>query len=343
MSGGATRKCVIWDLDGSIWDGVLLEDPEVRLRPEAAALIRLFDERGILQAVASRSDPDCALAALAGLGLREYFLSTQIHWGPKSESVRLISEDLGIPPDAMAFIDDQAFERDEVQSRWPGILCVDPSDLGALAHAPEFAPVHRTDEARGRRASYAADTQRREAESQFGGEPERFLQSLNLRLAIARARAADLPRIQELTVRTHQLNSTGRTFELGALEQLVHSPDHLVLVGSLEDRYGAYGRIALAVVERSARDWVVQLLLTSCRVVSRGVGTHFLACLVRAAAKAGVRLHAEFVPTPVNRGTLVMLRFAGFEPGAAPGVLEWRGSRLPAIPPWLQLSAPDLL
>jgi FkbH-like protein len=342
MSRVAARKCVVWDLDGSVWDGTLLEDAVVRPRPEAIDAIRLFDERGLLQAVASRNEPAHALDALERFGLRQYFLSTQFHWGAKSESLGRIAAELGISHDAMAFIDDQPFERDEVRARWPEVLCVDASDLRGLVDRPEFKPQWATAEARQRRCFYAAEAERARTEREYPGAPDAFLQSLDLRLTIDRAASADLDRIQELTLRTHQLNSTGRTFDREALERLIASPEHLVLVASLADKYGDYGRVALAIVACSATDWLIQLLLTSCRVLSRGVGTHLLTCLIRAASARRVSLHAEYVATAVNRSTLVLLRFAGFELGATPGVLERRQSGDVDVPAWLQLSTPGL-
>src|SRR5262245_60645516 len=114
--GGGPVKCVVWDLDDTLWSGVLLEDREVRPRPDA---LRALDARGIRQSVASRNDPAVALGKLRELGVLEYFLHPQIHWDAKSSSVRAISEALNLGLDSLVFVDDQPFERDEVRSALP--------------------------------------------------------------------------------------------------------------------------------------------------------------------------------------------------------------------------------
>ena len=110
-------KCLVWDLDHTLWDGILLEDSQVVLRPEVPAIIRTLDERGILHSIASRNDPAMAMDKLQQFGLADYFLWPQINWNPKSESIKTISERLSLGLDSFAFVDDQPFEREEVAFR----------------------------------------------------------------------------------------------------------------------------------------------------------------------------------------------------------------------------------
>jgi FkbH-like protein len=120
-------------------------------------------------------------------------------------------------------------------------------------------------------------------------------------------------------VRTNQLNTTGRTYSYAELATLANSPDHLLLVASLADRYGGYGTIGLALVEKQAELWTLKLLLMSCRVMGRGVGTVLLRHIMGLAAVHGVPLHAEFVRTGRNRVMYVTYRFAGFEEVSSQG------------------------
>ena len=112
-------KCLVWDLDNTVWDGVLLEGDSVRLRHEVRHVICTLDERGILQSIASRNDYDEAMAKLEELSLAEYFVYAQISWGPKSTSLQNIVQRLNIGADSVAFIDDDPFERDEVAASVP--------------------------------------------------------------------------------------------------------------------------------------------------------------------------------------------------------------------------------
>src|SRR5215207_8346865 len=122
-------KCVVWDLDNTVWDGILLEDPSVALRPGVAEVIRALDERGILHSVASRNDHALAMAKLAELGLAEYFLYPRINWNSKASSIEGIAGDINIGLDALAFVDDQPFEREEVAFSHPQVLCLDAVEV----------------------------------------------------------------------------------------------------------------------------------------------------------------------------------------------------------------------
>ena len=108
-------KCVIWDLDDTLWHGTLLEDSHITLRAGVVDIIKTLDTRGIWQSLASKNDAALARAKLQECGLAEYFLYPQINWQSKVRSIELIATSINIGLDAIAFIDDQAFERDEVR------------------------------------------------------------------------------------------------------------------------------------------------------------------------------------------------------------------------------------
>ena len=333
-------KCVVWDLDNTVWDGILLEDPEVRLRPEVPHLLKTLDERGILCSIASRNDPETAFAKLRELGLDEYFLYPQINWNSKAASIAQIAKDLNLALDAFAFVDDQPFEREEVAFSHPGVLCVDSEALDDLLDRPEFNPRFITEDSRLRRRMYQADVARNSEEAEFVGPKEEFLATLGMIFTLAPCREEDLKRAEELTVRTHQLNTTGYTYSYEELDLLRQSPNHELLIASLEDRHGAYGKIGLSLVEKGADVWTVKLLLMSCRVMSKGVGTIMIHHLLRRAKEAGVRLRAEFVSNDRNRQMLITYRFAGFKEVARMGdvaILENDFSALQPPPPYVDL------
>lgn len=308
-----TIKCLVWDLDNTVWDGILLEDGEVTLRPPVREILRTLDERGILHSIASRNDPDAAMAKLRELGLEEYFLYPQINWGSKAASVAQIAADINIGLDAVAFVDDQPFEREEVAFSHPQVLCLDSADLEALVTRPEMMPRFITEDSRKRRAMYLADIHRNRAEGEFVGPKEEFLAGLEMVFTIAPAGEDDLKRAEELTVRTHQLNTTGYTYSYDELAAFSRSPRHRLLISSLTDRYGTYGKIGLALVECEPEVWSVKLLLMSCRVMSKGVGTIMINHILAEAKRAGARLRAEFVSNDRNRMMYVTYKFAGFK------------------------------
>ncbi len=353
-----TVKVVVWDLDNTLWDGVLLEGDAVRPRPEVVAALRELDARGILLSIASKNDHDTAMSRLRELGLADYFIYPQIGWNAKSAGVAAIAKSINVGIDALCFIDDDPFERDEVRHALPEVMICDAAEAGGLCARAELMPRFITDESALRRRMYQADIERDRAEQEFQGPQEEFLAGLDMRFTVHPAREADLRRAEELTVRTNQLNSSGQTFSYEELAELRRSPDHLLLVAGLEDRYGTYGKIGLALVAKEPGGgpsagpgdpaapgddrpvWTVKLLLMSCRVISRGVGSILLTHILQLAKAAGARLQAEFKSTPRNRMMLVAYKFAGFQEVGRRGelvIFEHSLAGLQDFPPYVQV------
>lgn len=333
-------KCVVWDLDNTVWDGTLLEDAEVTLRPHVVHLLEALDERGILHSIASRNDHDVAMAKLRDFGIADYFLYPQINWNSKASSVGQIAQDLNIGLDAIAFVDDQPFEREEVAFTHRQVLCLDSAHLDDLLDRPELNPRFVTEDSRLRRSMYQADIERNKQEAEYVGPKEEFLATLGMVFTIAPCREEDLQRAEELTVRTNQLNTTGYTYSYEELDALRRSPDHRLMISSLDDRHGSYGKIGLTLIETGPEIWTVKLLLMSCRVMSKGVGTIMIHHVLRLAKEAGVKLRAEFVSNNRNRQMLITYRFAGFREVEKQGevsLMENDYSALQPPPPYVDL------
>ncbi|MCA2217196.1 HAD-IIIC family phosphatase [Jidongwangia harbinensis] len=305
-------KCLVWDLDNTLWKGTLVEDGDVVLDEQIRDLIAELDRRGILQSVASKNDHDNAWAKLEALGVADYFVLPRISWNPKSAAVAEIAAELNFALDVIAFVDDQPTERAEVQFHHPEVRCYAAEQLGEIAARPEFRPATVTADAGNRRKMYQAGFRRKAAEAEFRGPSEDFLRTLGMVMRIDRATEADLSRVEELTLRTSQMNATGVHYHRAELTALVDDPDHEVLVTSLSDRFGPHGAVGLVLMAKHARVWHIRLLATSCRVVAFGVGSTLLNWLADEGARTGVHLLADFLPTTRNRMMDVAYRFAGF-------------------------------
>jgi methoxymalonate biosynthesis protein len=265
-----------------------------------------------LQSVASKNDYDLAWQRLEHLGVAEYFVHPKIGWGRKSDAVREIAEQLRFALGTIAFIDDLPSERAEVAFRAPEVRCYTAEQATALAALPEFSPEVVTVDARRRRQMYQASFRREAERESFPGPDEEFLRSLRLLMMIKRADKEDLSRVEELTLRTSQMNATGVHYPGAALRALLTDPDHDVLVVILTDRFGPHGAVGVMLLEYHPAVWRLKLLATSCRVVSFGVGSVLLNWLVDQAAWAGAHLAADFRPTGRNRMMDVAYRFLGF-------------------------------
>ncbi|MFF4364444.1 HAD-IIIC family phosphatase [Streptomyces sp. NPDC001604] len=305
-------KCLVWDLDNTLWQGTLLEDPEVELFEQTRDVIAALDSRGILQSISSKNDHDLAWERLEKLGLTEYFLHPQINWGRKSDSVVEIAKQLNFALGAVAFIDDQPAERAEVQFRAPEVRCYTAEQLTELLELPEFSPAVVTEDARRRREMYQAGFRRDAEKESFNGPDEEFLRSLDLVMTVKRADGEDLSRVEELTLRTSQMNATGVHYSDETLRGLLTDPQHEVLTVSLTDRFGPHGAVGVILLEYGEAVWRLKLLATSCRVVTFGAGAVLLNWLVGQAARNGVHLAADFRRTNRNRMMDIAYRFAGF-------------------------------
>lgn len=308
----ALVKCLVWDLDNTMWHGVLLEDPDVRLTDEIRTVISTLDSRGVLQSIASKNDYDLAWQRLEQLGLAEYFVVPKIGWGRKSDSVRQIAEHLRFALSTVAFIDDQPSERAEVVFHVPEVRCYTAEQAVLLTAMPEFSPDVVTVDARGRRQMYQASFRRDAAREGFAGPDEEFLRSLDLVMTIKRADGEDLSRVEELTLRTSQMNATGVHYPDTVLRGLLTDRGHEVLTVALTDRFGPHGAVGVMLLEYHPGVWHLKLLATSCRVVSFGAGAVILNWLIDQAARAGAHLAADFRPTSRNRMMDIAYRFAGF-------------------------------
>lgn len=354
--GSSLVKCLIWDLDNTLWKGTLLEGDHVEPYEGIRNVITTLDERGVLQSIASKNDHDLALTRLEELGIAEYFVLPHIGWGPKSAAVAAVAERLRFAEHTIAFIDDQPAERAEVAFHAPQVRCYPAEQALSLVDLDEFTPATVTVDARRRREMYQAGFRRETERASFAGPAEDFLRSLELVLRIGEAGEEELSRVEELTLRTSQMNATGEHYSDATLRGLLTDPGHEVLVATLTDRFGPHGAIGVLLVETAhERMWHLKLLATSCRVVSFGVGTAILNWLIDQAARAGAHLVADFRPTDRNRMMEIAYRFAGFteerceclsEPASAAEIeglqrLHLLPERRPA-PTTMRLTAPDL-
>lgn len=305
-------KCVVWDLDNTLWNGILAQSDQVTLKENIREIVMELDRRGLLQSISSKNEYDVAMKKLKEFGIDQYFLYPQINWNLKGDSIKKIAELFNFSLDSFAFIDDQQFERDEVIYSHPEVLCVEAENINDILNMSPFMPKYVTENSKNRRLLYMNDISRNKKEEEFTGPKEDFLKTLRMQLTITRAKKEDLKRVEELTVRTNQLNSTGTIYSFDELSEMIHSDKYIVLVAQLTDRYGSYGKIGICVLELQQDSWYINLLLMSCRVMSKGVGAVLLNYILKTARKENKRVLAAFVPTDRNRIMYITYKFNGF-------------------------------
>ncbi|MCE5294809.1 MAG: HAD-IIIC family phosphatase [Chlamydiales bacterium] len=337
-------KCLVWDLDRTMWDGVLLESDNLVLRPGIEDVLYKLDQRGILLSIASKNNHDLAMQALEKFGIKKYFLYPQISWNAKSSSIEQIQKSLNIGIDTIAFIDDDQFELHEVSTSLPQVQCIQADEYKNILDIPRFNPRFITEDSLKRRQMYLDDITRNELESKYVGPKEEFLASLGMQLVISEAEEYDLKRAEELTVRTNQLNATGKTYDYSELQYFMNSPSHKLFVCELSDKFGSYGKIGLALVKCEPDHNHLMLLLMSCRVLSRGIGTVLLSYIMQMTKEQGKTLLADFRKTDRNEMMYVTYRFANFQEcgKSDEGILLLKNdlSYIQAFPKYIDIQTP---
>lgn len=339
-------KCIVWDLDNTLWEGTLTESDGVNLKPGIREMLEEFDSRGILHSIASKNNFEDAMEKLKEFEIDQYFLYPEIHWNPKSGSIANIQKNLNIGMDTLIFIDDQPFERDEVASIHPEVETMDALEYQQMLEKPRLNPKFITKDSKRRRLMYQEEMKRVVEEEEYKGPKEAFLASLNMKFVISEAVEEDLKRAEELTVRTNQLNATGRTYDYDELKAIMSSPTHKLFVCELTDKYGSYGKIGLSLIEETDEHWYLRLLLMSCRVMSRSVGSVLLSYIMKETERQGKRLLADFKQTGRNKRMYAAYRFSNFKEISNDGngniVFENDLSAIQPFPHYIEVRVPEL-
>jgi FkbH-like protein len=328
---GLTRKCVVVDLDGTLWGGVVGElGPEgIHLGPVAPgveyvdfqeALLNLT-RRGILLAVCSKNNVDDVLPVLRDhkhMVLREeHFAALRINWTNKAENLASIAEELNIGLDSFVFLDDNPVERELVRQMLPDVLVIDlPRDASqyraTLESLTDFDLLAITKEDEQRASQYQANRQRQTLE-RTSGSLDAYLRSLEIRAHVAPAEAHHVARLVQMFNKTNQFNATTRRYQTPDMERFLASPTHHVYVLEVADRFGDHGLVGAAIAVEEAEAWRIDSVLLSCRAMGLSAETVLLKRIYDAArATNAARLVAEFIPTKKNGPTADFYSRHGF-------------------------------
>jgi len=317
---GLTKKCVVLDLDGTLWGGIVGEvgAEGVALGPTAPgieyvdfqrALLGLT-RRGILLAVCSKNNPEDALPVIRThphMVLREeQFAAMRINWRNKADNILEIAQELNIGLDSLVFIDDNPNERELIKQMLPEVLTVDlPKDPSLyrrmLEDMTDFDLLALTKEDEMRVAQYQANAKRQAAKITAFSLDE-YLQSLEIQVAIDLAPRDALNRVVQLFNKTNQFNLTTKRYQVEDVTRFMESEEYRIYDLHVVDRFGDHGLVGTAVIRKQREEWHIDSLLMSCRVMGLGIETAFLERIYSDAVRERVvRLIGEYVQTKKNQ------------------------------------------
>lgn len=275
-------KCVAWDLDNTIWDGVIgdIGKENVKVREEALILMKQLDERGILQTIVSKNTHEVVWPFLEELGIDKYFLYPAINWGRKSRSMLAIAKELNINIDTFALIDDSDFERREVNNELPQVRVYDAVEINGILDKPEF-DVIVSPETKGRRLSYQTEAKRKKISASWDGDYNSFLKSCKMKMILFKPTEKNgLERCLELINRSNQYNISGIRYGKDEFAELLNDTSVTCYGISVADKYGDYGIVGFASVIKDGIKLRLKDFVMSCRVAQKKVERAFVSEII---------------------------------------------------------------
>jgi FkbH-like protein len=314
-----TKKCLVLDLDGVLWGGVIGEEGLAGIKlgptPEGQPFLDLqkhilaLYNRGVILAINSANNLDDVLEVFRKhpymILNEDHFAAMQINWQDKVSNMKAIAEQVEIGIDSLVFLDDNPANREVIRQALPEVLTIDlPSDPAlypkTLMETRMFDSLQLTAEDRVRGKMYA-DQRKRQEFQKVAGDISEYLKALETVVTIEKANKFTIPRISQLTQKTNQFNVTTRRYLEDDIARMSESDKFLVVSVKVEDKFGDSGITGVAIVEKGGEKWRIDSFLLSCRVLGRNVEDILLSYIVEQAISEGARtLVGEFIPTKKN-------------------------------------------
>ena len=332
---GQFKKCLILDLDNTVWGGVIGDDGLEGIQlghglgigkafTEFQMWVKKLEQRGIIICVVSKNDEETAKEPFEHhpdmvLKLDDIAVF-QANWETKVDNIRTIQRILNIGFDSMVFLDDNPFERNIVRENIPGItvpeLPEDPGEyLEYLYSLNLFETASYSQADKDRTKQYQVEAQRVSLQKTFENEAD-FLKSLDMVSTVSGFTKFNTPRIAQLSQRSNQFNLRTVRYTEADITALAEDPNVIDLSFTLEDKFGDNGLIAVIIMKRQdAETLFVDTWLMSCRVLKRGMENFTLNTMVERARKAGYqRIIGEYLPTTKNKMVEQHYTDLGFQP-----------------------------
>jgi len=319
---GQFKKCLILDLDNTVWGGVIGDDGLEGIQlghglgigkafTEFQMWVKKLKQRGIIICVASKNNEETAKEPFKkhpDMVLKlEDIAVFQANWETKVDNIRTIQSILNISFDSMVFLDDNPFERNMIRENIPGItvpeLPVDPGDyLEYLYGLNLFETASYSNADKDRTKQYQVEAKRVSLQKTFSNEAD-FLKSLDMVSVVSGFTKFNTPRVAQLSQRSNQFNLRTIRYTEADIKALAQDPKVIDLSFTLEDKFGDNGLIAVIIMKpQDAETIFVDTWFMSCRVLKRGMENFTLNTMVERAKAAGYkRIVGEYLPTPKNK------------------------------------------
>ena len=316
---GKSKKCLVLDLDNTLWGGVIGDDGLQNLilgkdHPVGEAYldfqryVKNLRRRGVILAVCSKNDEENAKEGFShpdSVLKLENFTIFKANWKTKPENIRDIASELNIGLDSIVFVDDNPAERAIVEEQLPEVAVPNVgTDVSVFAEILEQERYFEVDKIvqddLSRSAFYNSNAERSASQSQFSDYGD-FLTSLRMSAEIGPCRPVYLERITQLVNKTNQFNLTTRRYTRGQVEAIAHDPTFLTLYGRLTDKFGDNGLVSVVVGQIVDGVLQIDLWLMSCRVLNREMEFAMFDALVEECQLREIRkIVGVYIPSKKN-------------------------------------------
>jgi FkbH-like protein len=316
---GKSKKCLVLDLDNTLWGGVIGDDGLQNIilgRDHALGeafldfqrYLKSLQGRGILLAVCSKNDEDNAKEGFShpdSILKLEDFSVFKANWNPKPENIREIAAELNLGLDSIVFVDDNPAERILVEEQLPEVAVPNVgTDVSAFAEILEHERYFEVDKIvaddLSRSAYYTSNAQRSVAQARFSDYGQ-YLASLEMSAEIAPFAPVYLERVTQLINKTNQFNLTTRRYTSSEVEAIAQDPGFITLYGRLTDKFGDNGLVSVLIGRRLNRTVQIDVWLMSCRVLKREMEFAMFDALVEQCQTHDIRkIVGVYIPSKKN-------------------------------------------
>jgi len=329
---GINRKCIVLDLDNTLWGGIVGEDGfdgiELGQTSNGKAFVEFQKQllslwqQGVILAINSKNNFDDAMKVIRDhpdMILREkHFASIQINWDDKAQNLKQIAAEINIGLNSIVYFDDDKINQERIKQEFPEVLTMeipnDPSQYSSmLTDLNDFNVLQKTEEDTKRGEMYAQQRQRKQFENTISNL-DQFLKQLDIKVKIKKSSEFLTPRISQLTLKTNQFNLTTRRYQEEEIRKF--SKDENFVVGCVQvlDKFGDNGITGAYIVKKNETSWILDTFLLSCRIIGRGVEDVMLSHILKDAKNNGVKeFKAEFISTTKNKPAENFLSEFGFK------------------------------
>lgn len=302
-------KCMVFDLDNTIWNGTLDANDDVTLNDWVINYLDKAFKKGVVLAVASKNNYEQAYKKLVELGIEKYFYKLYISWDDKCKSIKDLAKTLNISEEHILFVDDSDIELAESIYYIPNLQILNVRNIFLLNDYINDITII-TEETKNRNKIYKILEKRKKKENQMS--KEEFLKYCNIKIDISLANEDDFYRIEELLSRTNQMNLNNKILTVDELKRINNKNEYSIFTVRMTDIFANYGIVGTSIIREDKTTIEIQYLAISCKVEGRNIGKSVIEFIKKIARDRKKDIEAKYIYNLKNEKLQALFVLNGF-------------------------------